>query len=55
MLQGLLSAVILHAFFNVMLEMNWTILMTPFLFIGYAVLNHLFKKSVDQKEYGKMI
>lgn len=49
---GLALAVGLHAFFNVMLEMNWTVLMAPFLFIGYAVLDHLFKKKEDQKAYG---
>lgn len=55
LVQGLLTAIILHAFFNVMLEMNWTILMTPFLFIGYAMLDHLFKKKEDHKEYGLLL
>ncbi len=53
--QGLLMAVALHAFFNIMLEMNWTAFMAPFLFIGYAILDHLFKKKDDHKEYGRLI
>lgn len=53
-MEGLVFAVILHAFFNVMLEMNWIYLMTPFLFIGYTVLDHLFKIKEDHKEYGRV-
>ncbi len=53
--QGLLTAVSLHAFFNVMLEMEWTFLMVPFLMVGYLILDYLFKKKEDHKIYGRVV
>lgn len=53
--EGLIAAVLLHAFFNVMLEMNWTFLMVPFLITGYMLLDYLFKKKEDHKNYGKLL
>lgn len=53
--EGLLFAVILHAFFNVMLEMNWVFMMVPFLILGYIMLDYLFKKKEDHKAYGLLL
>ncbi len=49
--QGLLIAIILHAIFNIFLEMNWTFLLVPFLTGGYIYLNHLIEKKEDHKMY----
>ncbi|MFA6528709.1 MAG: PrsW family glutamic-type intramembrane protease [Candidatus Gracilibacteria bacterium] len=51
--QGLLYAVILHAFFNVMLELNITYIIVPFLIWGYSGLSYLFIKKRSQVEFGK--
>lgn len=53
--EGLLIAILLHAIFNVFLEMNWSFLMIPFLYIGYQVLNHLFNKKDSHKDYKKLL
>ena len=55
MMEGLFLAVFLHAIFNICLEMGWVFMMVPFLVVGYAVLNHLFKKKEDQKNYGHLL
>lgn len=52
--QGLFYAVVLHALFNVMLEMNLTFFMVPFLVIGYAVLTYLFSLKKTHKEYKRV-
>lgn len=49
-MEGLVYAVLLHAAFNIFLEMNWTFLIVPFLFTGFFILTHL----LDQKEYHKI-
>lgn len=49
-LEGLFLAVVLHAAFNIFLEMNWTFMIVPFLFGGFFALTHL----LDQKEYHKI-
>lgn len=54
-LEGLIIAVVLHAFFNIMLEMNITAFMIPFLLIGYTYLNYLFKKKENLKMYGYIL
>ncbi len=53
--EGLLLAVGLHAFFNIMLEMELTFFMVPFLIFGYAFLDHLFKKKENLKNYGYLV
>lgn len=50
--QGLLIAVILHAFFNIFLEMNWTFLIVPFLTGGFIVLSFMFDSRRIDKDYG---
>lgn len=50
MTEGLIAAVLLHAVFNIFLEMNWTFLIVPFLFFGFFLLTHL----LDEKEYHKI-
>ena len=50
--EGLLLATVLHAIFNILLEMNVTFFMIPFLLIGYNYLNHLFHKKENLKYYG---
>jgi len=52
MAEGLLIAVSLHAIFNVFLELSWTFLIIPFLFVGYFLLNYLLDKKEDHKIYG---
>jgi len=54
-LEGLLIASGLHAFFNIFLEMGWTYLIIPFLFMGYLILNYLFKKKENLKNYGRFL
>lgn len=49
-MEGLFWAVLLHAAFNIFLEMNWTFLIVPFLFVGFFLLTWL----LDQKEYHKI-
>lgn len=49
MLEGLTLAVLLHAIYNIFLEMNWTFIMVPYLVIGYIFVSHLFKIKENQK------
>ena len=53
--EGLVIAVALHAVFNILLEMNMTFFMVPFLVIGYSYLDHLFKKKENLKEWGYLV
>jgi len=50
--EGLCLAVTLHALFNIMLEMNLTFFMVPFLVLGYSFLDYLFKRKENLKAYG---
>lgn len=52
--QGRFLAVTLHAGFNILLELNVTWFMVPFLIFGYAYLNYLFKLKENHKEYGRL-
>lgn len=52
MFQGLLYAVVLHAIFNVFLEINWTFVMLPMLVFGYIYLSWLFVKKRNRKKFG---
>ena len=49
--QGLIIAVLLHALFNIFLEMNWTFLIIPFLTGGFILLSYLFENRRVDKEY----
>ncbi|EKD63306.1 MAG: hypothetical protein ACD_51C00299G0009 [uncultured bacterium] len=53
--QGLMYAVILHAFFNVMLELDITYVIVPFLIWGYSGLSYLFAKKKSQVEFGNVV
>lgn len=52
-LEGLLAATFLHAAFNVFLEMEWLVIIVPFLFVGYMILDSLLERKenyVDLKQ-----
>jgi len=51
LIQGIVIASILHAFFNILLEMNWTFLLVPFLALGFILLSSLFENKLVDKEY----
>jgi RsiW-degrading membrane proteinase PrsW (M82 family) len=55
MSEGLVMAVILHAAFNILLELNLTFFMVPFLVVGYSYLDHLFKEKENLKAYGYLV
>lgn len=48
--EGLFLAVVLHAIYNIFLEMNWTFIMVPYLIIGYAFVAHLFNMKENHKQ-----
>lgn len=50
-IQGLLIAIALHAFFNIFLEMNWTFLIVPYLTIGFIMLSYMFDSRRVDKDY----
>ncbi|OGJ51980.1 hypothetical protein A2335_03065 [Candidatus Peregrinibacteria bacterium RIFOXYB2_FULL_32_7] len=52
--EGLIISMSLHAVFNIILELDFTILILPFLIIGYLFLSYLFDKKEDHKEYGRI-
>ena len=49
--QGLIIAIVLHALFNIFLEMNWTFLVIPFLTGGYIYLSSLLSRKDAHKVY----
>lgn len=53
--QGLFIAVALHAVFNIMLEMQLTFFMVPFLIFGYSYLDYLFRQKENLKGYGYLV
>ena len=53
-LEGLVLAVLLHAFFNIFLEIGWTFVIVPYLFVGYSILSYLFKKKENHKQYDRL-
>lgn len=53
--EGLLLAVLLHGAFNILLEMNLTFFMIPFLVFGYTFLDYLFKRKENLKAYGYLV
>ncbi|MFC1655887.1 PrsW family intramembrane metalloprotease [Patescibacteria group bacterium] len=52
--EGFVIASLLHAFFNIFLEMEWAFMIIPFLAGGYATLVYLLKKKENLKKYGKL-
>lgn len=55
LLEGLLISIGLHAIFNILLEVNWTFLIIPFLVGGYLALSYLFVKKENHKNYGRLL
>ncbi|PIR55580.1 hypothetical protein COU74_00380 [Candidatus Peregrinibacteria bacterium CG10_big_fil_rev_8_21_14_0_10_36_19] len=55
MMEGLLVSVGLHAIFNILLEINLTFLIVPFLVGGYIALNYLFDKKENQKTFNRFL
>lgn len=55
MMEGLLIAIGLHAFFNVALELGWTFIIVPYLVIGYLFLSYLFSRKENHKHYNRFI
>lgn len=53
--EGLFIAVVLHALFNILLELGLTYFMIPFLLFGYSYLDGLFKKKENLKEWGYLV
>jgi len=49
LVQGFVTAIGLHALFNIFLEMNWTFLLVPYLTAGFIMLNYLLEKKEDRK------
>lgn len=53
--EGLFMAVVLHATFNILLELGLTYFMIPFLLFGYTYLDGLFKRKENLKEWGYLV
>lgn len=49
-IEGLFIATILHAIYNIFLEMNWTFLLVPFLILGFLYVNYLLKKKENHQK-----
>ncbi len=54
-LEGLIISIGLHAIFNILLEMNLTFMIVPFLVTGYITINYLFDKVSSHKNYAKLL
>jgi len=52
--EGLLIAIVLHAVFNIFLEMNWVFLLVPYLTLGFIYLSHLLSKKESHKMYSRV-
>lgn len=52
--EGLMLAILLHASFDILLELNQTFFMVPFLVLGYGFLDQLFKRKENLKAYGRL-
>lgn len=53
-MEGLFMAVLLHAVFDIFLEVQWTYIILPYLVIGYLYLDYLFEKKEDHIQYGEV-
>jgi len=54
-MEGLFLAAVLHALFNIFLEMDITSFLIPFLIIGYILLTLLLKKKNDHVNYKRLM
>jgi len=54
-LEGLIAATLLHAAFNVFLEMEWLVVIVPFLFIGYLILDNLIERKENHLNYKRLL
>jgi RsiW-degrading membrane proteinase PrsW (M82 family) len=54
-LEGLIIAVVLHAGFNIFLEIGWTFIIVPYLVLGYGMLSYLMKLKNNHKNYNKVL
>ncbi len=54
-MEGLLVSIGLHALFNILLEINLTFLIVPFLVGGYMALNYLFDKKENRKNFNRFL
>lgn len=52
--EGLIVASALHAVFNILLEMQWTFLIVPYLMLGYCLLSYLISKKEHHRVYGRL-
>ncbi len=55
LIEGLAISIVLHAIFNIFLEMNLTFMIVPFLVAGYMALNYLLNKKESQKNLEKLL
>lgn len=55
MMEGLVFAILLHAGFNIFLEIGWTFVIVPYLVGGYALLCYLFDKKENHKRYDRLL
>lgn len=55
MMEGLVFAILLHAGFNIFLELGWTFMIVPYLVGGYALLSYLFDRKGNRKRYDQPI
>lgn len=55
MLEGLLAATLLHAAFNVFLEMEWVVAIVPFLFMGYLILDNLLARKENHLNLKRLL
>lgn len=55
MFEGLTIAVVLHAVYNIFLEMNWTFIMIPYLVFGYMFVSWLLAQKKNQEKLGLLI
>lgn len=54
-LEGLLISAVLHAIFNIALEMNMPAVIVPFLGMGYFALDFLIKQKENHKKYNRLV
>lgn len=54
-IEGLVFSMLLHALFNIFLEMGWTFMIMPYLILGYIILSHLFESKENHKRYDRLV
>lgn len=55
MFEGLLIAILLHAVFNIFLELNLMFIMVPYLVFGYSLLVYLIRKKKSHIKYERLL